>query len=468
MSHFLHRVLARIGRALRPLFDPDAEARRDALDDLRTRAREAGAALKAQRERVQQLGEAITRSGERTGRELTAIRDLHAQDAMRLREQVVDTRKELARVDARLEALASERVASLEHAVHDIRRGLRRQDRRTEQLLDRAIPGHILDESRVLARLARIARRGGPIIVGPWTGEVGFELLYWAPFVRWFASHYGIDPARLFVVSRGGTASWYGVGRYGDALDWLAPEEFRAANDQEQKKQRRLQRLDRHLLRRARVAAGMRRASVLHPEAMYRLFMPFWHGDEPAFTVLRRTLHQPLSPPADVELPPLPERYVAVRFYYSSCFPDTPETRQFVGDTIRALAETTDVVLLDPGVRVDDHADAAPARHPRVHRIAGHVDPARNLALQSAVMARATRFVGTYGGFAYLAPLYGVHATGVYAVENFTPTHRDFSDIVFRRIDGGRLTVLSIGEAAFLGRLLAGVHPIEPPARLRG
>ena len=29
--------------------------------------------------------------------------------------------------------------------------------------------------------------RSEPILVGPWLGEVGFELLYWIPFLRWFA-----------------------------------------------------------------------------------------------------------------------------------------------------------------------------------------------------------------------------------------------------------------------------------------
>jgi hypothetical protein len=59
------------------------------------------------------------------------------------------------------------------------------------------------------------------VLIGPWTGEVGFELLYWAPFVRWAVDKFRIDPARVTLLSRGGTASWYGIegARYLDVFE---------------------------------------------------------------------------------------------------------------------------------------------------------------------------------------------------------------------------------------------------------
>ena len=37
---------------------------------------------------------------------------------------------------------------------------------------------------------ARAASWNEPVIIGPWIGEVGYELLYWIPFLRWIlASH---------------------------------------------------------------------------------------------------------------------------------------------------------------------------------------------------------------------------------------------------------------------------------------
>ena len=70
--------------------------------------------------------------------------------------------------------------------------------------------------------------RGAPIVAGPWLGEVGFELLYWVPFLRWFAERFDVDPDRLIVMSRGGTASWYRpfASRYVDVFDEVTPTRF--------------------------------------------------------------------------------------------------------------------------------------------------------------------------------------------------------------------------------------------------
>ena len=66
--------------------------------------------------------------------------------------------------------------------------------------------------------IERVVRKPGPIIVGPFLSEVGFELLYWIPLLRWIKEKWQMDPERLTVVSRGGTALWYdGLnGRYLD------------------------------------------------------------------------------------------------------------------------------------------------------------------------------------------------------------------------------------------------------------
>ena len=61
----------------------------------------------------------------------------------------------------------------------------------------------------VRALVAELGQSDRPVVLGPWVGDVGAELLYWIPFLAW-ARHTGaIDPDRLVVVSRGGTASWY-------------------------------------------------------------------------------------------------------------------------------------------------------------------------------------------------------------------------------------------------------------------
>ena len=85
--------------------------------------------------------------------------------------------------------------------------------------------------------MAKIAKSEKPIIIGPWFSEVGYELLYWIPMVRWAREQYGLDPDRFIVVSRGGVSAWYGdLGhRYIELFDYFSPVEFVAFNAERQK-----------------------------------------------------------------------------------------------------------------------------------------------------------------------------------------------------------------------------------------
>lgn len=300
---------------------------------------------------------------------------------------------------------------------------------------------------RIVRLLRQLARGDAPILVGPWTGEVGFELLYWAPFVRRALERFGIDPARLTVLSRGGTASWYGVDgvRYLDVLDLCTPDEFRLRTRKE-RKQRTVRVFDRLLIRRARQRLAVR-ASLLHPAMMYALFEPYWVLHAPAAWVHDCADFRRVVPPVIPGLQ-LPSTYVAARFYFSKCFPDTPENQARVRSLIERLAADTHVVLLGSGVQLDEHREikpAAAASGDRIHMVEHLLRPETNLAVQTAVIAGAQAFIGTYGGFSYLAPMCGVNAVALYSRRNYYRHHLDFAQHVFQAIGGGSLTVVDAG-----------------------
>ena len=148
--------------------------------------------------------------------------------------------------------------------------------------------------------LERAVAGGGPIIAGPWLSEVGYEVLYWVPFLRWVAAAYRIPPERLIAMSRGGTESWYrGVaGRYVEAFDYATPGELAARAAAGQLKQRDVSELDRRLIDQASDALGIRGAHVLHPSLLFRWFAPFWSGHETLGFVERHTRHARIEPPA--------------------------------------------------------------------------------------------------------------------------------------------------------------------------
>jgi hypothetical protein len=349
-------------------------------------------------------------------------------------------------------------VEQLRKHLSGLRSRLSRELQFSERVLRRLSERSVeLNEERVLERLARIGRSHGPVLAGPWTGEIGFELIYWIPFLRWALGHAGIDPSRVTVFSRGGPRSWYEglAADYVDVLDFTTADEFRdrtAIN----RKQRGLTAFDRDLLRRARRARGGSPA-LIHPAMMYAPFMPYWRQQAPMSRILgysryRRYPAPPLHPAAGS----LPERFVAVRYYFSDCFPDTPANRQFVASTIDALAAGSDVIVIKAGMGLDDHLDASAERGGRIRVIDAGVSPRENLEIQTSIIARANAFVGTYGGFSYLAPLFGVDTVAFYSIRNFQVSHLHAAQHALEEAGGGILTPVDVSEAPLLAQITAG------------
>ena len=403
---------ARRARALRRAFNPDADLERERLDHL---------------ERL------MTRS------------------ASGAAEQIAGVQRELETIVSRLRS-TDRRLDRLESRAGQLQESAERQHKMLSQAVRHADWQEELRvvERRLKRRLARIAAGDGPVVVGPWTGEVGFELLYWIPFVTWALDRARVAPERLIIVSRGGAAPWYAHlgGQYVDALSFFSPDEFRSHTDVVEKKQTTVRRFDRQVIRRTLAAAGLRRARLLHPGLMYPLFQPFWKQQVTVRRVEEHSVHRLLDR-ADVPAiaAQLPSEYVAARFYFSDAFPDTPSNRAFVDAVVTRLSQVTDVVLLNTGIALDDHRDYTPRDRGRIHSVAHLMTPDGNLAVQTAVIAGARAFVGTYGGYAYLAPLYGVKSIAFYSeYEAFFAHHLDFAQRVFHRLGAASLVPLDTSD----------------------
>ncbi|HKE87850.1 MAG TPA: hypothetical protein VKB50_29045 [Vicinamibacterales bacterium] len=286
--------------------------------------------------------------------------------------------------------------------------------------------------------LERLASAGDTIVAGPWLGEVGFELLYWVPFLRWFAEAFQVAPERLLVVSRGGTAAWYRpfAANYREIFDYLSPEEFRRHHDERvtangEQKQTRVMAFEHDLLR--ELTTDVRSRSMLHPSSMFTLFNPFWWGHVGDRWVHQRARYCELEASASsVELPSQP--YTAVKFYFNECFPATERNRAFVRETLHVLAADGPVISLATGLHLDDHAHDDPAAY-GVKTMPSDIRAQDNLAMQNAVVAGASRFVGTYGGFSYLAPFLGVRALAFYDdPDGYSKRHLLMAQSAFRAI----------------------------------
>lgn len=306
-------------------------------------------------------------------------------------------------------------------------------------------------DARVDRELQALADSGERIIVGPWLGEVGFELLYWVPFVAWVAERFGIAADRLVAVSRGGTRGWYkGIAScYYDAFDWVSPAEFRRQHDERieslgEQKQRRINPFDQRLIAAVRERLGGA-AAVLHPSTMYELISPYWFGHVGPEWVFHHSRYRKLEDTGgDFTSLRITHGvvtrggYTAVKFYFNESFPDDEQTRAFVRQIVRTLTAAGPVVMLTTALNVDDHG-AVDVREDGLVTLPD-VPAHANLAAQSAVVAGARAFVGTYGGFSYLAPFHGVPATAYYVHNRFSTRHLTMA----------RAALASVGSDALL------------------
>jgi hypothetical protein len=313
-------------------------------------------------------------------------------------------------------------------------------------------------EWRVERDLARVVAGSDPIVVGPWLSEVGYEVLYWVPFVRWVQSQYDIPADRLVVVTRGGAASWYSdvTSNAVELFDVMSPDEYAAGNaqrsveDRGTLKQFGVSSMDQRIVADVQRRIGALRTRVLHPSFLYQLFHQFWLGHRPPSFLDKRTRYRRIAPP-DVAVPPLPSEFVAVKFYTAASLPPTDAVRRALQSIVLGLAERRPVVMLDTGLTLDDHEDYSFGVASRVHSVRDALRPRDNLAVQTAIISRASSFVGTCGALAWLAPMLGIDTTAVLADARFLHGHLQVARRVYQLMEGGRFSPLDISAFDQIG-----------------
>ena len=300
-------------------------------------------------------------------------------------------------------------------------------------------------------RALRAAAAGsGPILLGPWLSEVGYEALYWVPFVRWFTRQYDVDPGRVVAVSRGGVAPWYAgiASRYVEQFELFTPEEFAARNEARRgdadQKQLALSDFDQEILSRARARLGIDRAAVCHPSTMFQLMRQFWLGNDSLQSVLEYTEFESIAARAEVALPRLPDEFVAVKFYTGRALMDTPGHRQQLRQLVERIGRRQPIVALNTNLSLDEHADYVFQDVAGLITLDGWMTAQNNLAVQTEVIRRATRFVGTCGSLAWLAPMLGTDTLAVYADDHFLTPHLYAARHAYASMDAARFTPMDL------------------------
>ena len=378
----------------------------------------------------------------------------------RLRQRFFRVRKQARETGKSAKAHARGAVAAGRDAGITAYAGTIRTSRYWMRQRSRTIP-RLRRELSVRGELWRAARGDGPVIVGPWLSEVGYEVLYWVPFVRWFAHHYRVDPSRLVVVSRGGVAGWYAdvAERYVELLDLFSPAEFAARNAERQRegeqKQHRLSAFDAEIVTRVRHDRALAGATICHPSAMFRLLRQFWLGNESLEYLLEHLVYAPVTPPP-VAIPNLPSRFVAMKFYTGKALPDTDANRRALRAIVERTAADDPVVLLNTGLTLDEHQDFL-FRDIAATSLTSSMTPQNNLAVQTEVIRRAARFVGTCGSLAWLAPMLGTKTLAVYEDDHLLTPHLYAARHAYASMSAASFTPLDLRSSAMV---------VRPEARL--
>jgi hypothetical protein len=302
--------------------------------------------------------------------------------------------------------------------------------------------------------LEKAVGSSAPILAGPWRSEVGYEALYWVPFLRWVVAAYRVSPDRLVIMSRGGTSAWYSgiTDRYIEVFDHMSPPELTAASGRGPVKQREWSDVDLRLIDSARTAHQLPPATtVLHPSLMFRWFAGFWSGHE-TLSFVERHLHHARPTVPSVELPvALPAEYAVAKFYHAQSLPDTPPVRAQVRSILEAIAERMPVIRLDTGLGLDDHAEFGSQGEERLLSMAGKLDARTNLAVQTRIVAGARLYTGTCGSLAWLAPMLGVRTMPVYTDASFLHAHLHVATRVYAHEGAAPFTPVNLAGVTDAG-----------------
>lgn len=325
---------------------------------------------------------------------------------------------------------------------------------RTEKLVRRGI-GICLESKTIslllfflLLQLDKLHRRKirtspCPILVGPWTSEIGNELLYWIPYLEKLKSENILQSNNTYIVSRGGNSSWYRniSQNYWNFFEKISLKEYQSAlKERYLEKRLYIDGFDQRLIDEAASHFGLSNYRVLHPMKMNRLFTPVWRGGLSDKFLAKRLLFKRFAPEKhEIDNKRINQKdteYVAMKFWYSNNFPETRENKEFIKRLISHLSRKYTILWLKLPESPDGHTQSLSTGSDRIIDCSSMISFAQNLKLQTALIHRAKFFVGIAGGFTMLPLFYGMTSYGFHS-KPFTTAHMGMARKMWETLSPG-------------------------------
>jgi hypothetical protein len=290
------------------------------------------------------------------------------------------------------------------------------------------------------------------IVLGPWTGDLSAEAVYWLPFVRWAAKRIGRE--RLVAVSRGGVAPWYAdsADKYLEILDYFSRSELRRGTDDPARHPGDVPRastpFDREVVRVVKQEFGARRVRTLHPSVVAVLGHGYWKGGA-ANGLLKHAVPGPL--PALGRRPRTRSVFVTL--------PSEGQTGSLGIEPLRALLETLseriEVVIWGGGAGPYEALDALAG----VRRWTPQSSDVGYAAELIETVSAASAFVGLGSGFDLVPALCGVPTLLIRASDDSDGRHVEHARRLIDEGGGARMDQASPVASDLAETVLGLVRP---------
>lgn len=257
------------------------------------------------------------------------------------------------------------------------------------------------------SEIQRGVSRGKRIIVGPWTGEVGYEILYWMPFCRALLDSQEFRDATI-IVTRGGVGAYYWAGA--NEYDYFSDTNIQLGDLVTEKEkifrsQKQLAETKRERLLLEHMGIDERTDIQLHPKHMFLLFAPFFNAH--TSDLFSRDSLLPYLRPVNLVTP------AASRAKDGYCYIDIYERPSFKptdGNAAEIVAKMNSWASLSGAypyrsVKLSSSVDEHNAYdlYDSISIESEEIGIVGNLRRKVELIRNASNAVMTYGGLAYIA-----------------------------------------------------------------
>lgn len=308
-------------------------------------------------------------------------------------------------------------------------------------------PANVQDFLEVLGVSGAVdSESDGRLVLGPWTAEVGYELLYWTPLIEHLVG-IGLPPEAI-PVSRGGTSGWYPNdlrNNYMELFEIISPTEYRAIGLDRQAHGRGLKSAaqdhwDAILADRLRLDAKIQ----LLQSRFFEFIRPYVYGRAPLKQLLRMLSFSRISQ-TSTDLPTiareaLPDRFVALSLYNRPTL-NAEGITTTTWEIIKSWSGGLPLIDVSTGLELDDHTSPhLGSNQPRRPLLGSRAD--RNLAWQTDLVIASSALVATHGGTAYLGLRCGKDVLALQQRKSWiAPNHTAIAQHAARET-GGSLSIL--------------------------